>query len=129
MDKIDSFKNFVKTKPYLAYKVHSGLTSWQKLYEIYDVYGENHEIFSSGEKAKEEPPKVETKNEPPVTEKVSPNQTAKIGIASILKTIQDIDVDKFSENLNSVKKIFTLFERPKSTTVENPPKTYKRFED
>jgi D-mannonate dehydratase len=124
MDKIENFKSFVKTKPFLAYKVHSGLTSWQKLYEIYDVYGESHEIFTNGEKQKET-----TNTEKQAEQPTASNTNYKAGISSVLKAVQDIDIDKLSDNLNSFKKIFSLFGTTKATTVENSGKTYKRFED
>lgn len=41
----ESFKAFVKTKPELARMVTEGKTSWQKLYETYDLYGQNNDVW------------------------------------------------------------------------------------
>ena len=41
MSKIDEFKSFVKKHPKLINYVKEGKTSWQKFYELYDLYGEN----------------------------------------------------------------------------------------
>lgn len=39
MSKIDDFKNFVKDNPKLIKYVKSDQMTWQKFYEIYDLYG------------------------------------------------------------------------------------------
>ena len=38
--KKDDFKNFVRTKPELIKYVKNGEMTWQKFYEIYDLYQE-----------------------------------------------------------------------------------------
>ncbi len=126
MNKLDSFKRFVKTKPHLAYKVHSGLTTWQKLYEIYDVYGPNHDIFDDGTKNLER--EVRNKEVNLNTNEEANAGTWREGFTSILKALQDIDIDKLSDNLNSLKNIFSIFERPKTPPV-TPKRPYRRFED
>lgn len=50
----ESFKAFIKQKPYLAKAVLEGKTTFQKLYEVYDLYGENSRSFSEFENSKEE---------------------------------------------------------------------------
>ena len=45
MDKKEEFKTFIKDKEFLIDKVNNGETTWQKLYEIYDLYGESAAIF------------------------------------------------------------------------------------
>jgi hypothetical protein len=42
----DSFKAFVSKKPELAEYVKDNTMTWQKFYEIYDIYGENEEIWN-----------------------------------------------------------------------------------
>ena len=41
MSKKEEFKAFAKTHPELITSIRSGDTSWQDLYEIYDIYGED----------------------------------------------------------------------------------------
>lgn len=41
----DEFKSFVKTKPELADYVSSGEMTWQKFYELYDLYGKDNSIW------------------------------------------------------------------------------------
>ena len=45
MDKMEEFKKFAASKPFLKKKVENKETSWQELYERYDIYGENDDIF------------------------------------------------------------------------------------
>jgi hypothetical protein len=42
----DSFKAFVSKKPELAEYVKDNTMTCQKFYEIYDIYGENEEIWN-----------------------------------------------------------------------------------
>lgn len=43
----ETFKIFAKNHPELAAKVIKGDTSWQKLYELYDIYGEDNSIWNN----------------------------------------------------------------------------------
>ena len=41
----DAFKSFARSHTELANYVMSGKTNWQKLYELYEIYGENSSIW------------------------------------------------------------------------------------
>ena len=43
----ENFKVFVRKHPELATKLLKGTTSWQQLYEIYELYGENNSIWNN----------------------------------------------------------------------------------
>lgn len=45
MDKKEEFKEFVKKNPKLLKYVKNGEMSWQKFYEIYDMYGQEDEAW------------------------------------------------------------------------------------
>ena len=47
MDNIDEFKSFVKKHPNLNSYVTDGQMTWQKFYEMYDMYGEDSEVWQS----------------------------------------------------------------------------------
>ena len=47
MDKKELFKNFAKNHPELISSIKNGDTSWQKLYEIYDIYGEDDRAWNT----------------------------------------------------------------------------------
>ena len=41
----EDFRKFVSGKPKLASYVENGSMTWQKFYEMYDLYGENSEVW------------------------------------------------------------------------------------
>lgn len=46
MDKMTNFKEFVKKNPSLLKFVREEKMTWQKFYEIYDLYGESNDIWN-----------------------------------------------------------------------------------
>ena len=44
--KLESFKKFVRNNPYLINYVKNDKMTWQKFYEIYDLYGEDDSIWN-----------------------------------------------------------------------------------
>ena len=42
----ESFKSFIKDRPELANSVLKGKSSWQSLYELYDIYGEDSTVWN-----------------------------------------------------------------------------------
>ena len=47
MDKLSSFKQFIKNNPTLIKYIKNGEMTWQKFYEIYDMYGEEQEVWKN----------------------------------------------------------------------------------
>lgn len=45
MDKKEAFKNFIKNNPKLINYIKNNNNSMQKLYEVYDVYGEDDKVW------------------------------------------------------------------------------------
>lgn len=43
----ETFKEFARNHPELATTVMKGDTSWQKLYELYDIYGETGDVWNN----------------------------------------------------------------------------------
>ena len=43
----DTFKAFARKNPSLANSVLTGKVSWQQLYELYEIYGENNSIWDN----------------------------------------------------------------------------------
>ena len=111
MSKLDEFKIFIKDKKFLIDKVHNNEISWQKLYETYDIYGPEHEIFK----------------EKIVTPKPSSLLT-KDGLASALSVIKNVDLEKVSSGLENVKKVVgAIQEITKPITKEvNVPEYVKK---
>ena len=100
MEKLEEFKEFIKDKPFLREKVNNKETTWQSLYETYDLFGEDADVF------KEEKRDIGNSNV-----RNNPN--------SLLKMLEGVNLDKINENLEGMKKIlgvlgeFTRKEEPK----------------
>ena len=86
MDKMEEFKKFASTKPFLKRKVDNKETTWQELYEKYDIYGEEDPIF-----------KEETS---------SKNETS--SFSSFMDMLNSIDIDKITDGLNGMKKVLSI---------------------
>ena len=111
MSKIE-FKNFVKKNMNLVKVVESGETTWQKLYELYDLYGETSTVWDKYLK--------------PI------NQTN--NFKDIINLIKGIDLNTVQKGLLSLDKAIDAFKDlipNKNINQDNyePRPTYKYFED
>lgn len=127
--KIDEFKLFVKANPFLISYIRDGKKSWQDLYEIYDIYGDNEEYWNT---YLEEAATSET-NDKKSTSKNNSNSFTE-HIDELIKMAKNVDVDKVQEGITSLQKTLALFgdlfaSKNTSTNSYNPRPLYRRFED
>ncbi len=117
MDKLSDFKEFVRTNPSLVKYVRNDEMTWQKFYELYDLYGKDNAIWNDylGKK-----------------ETIS-NSAKAIGFTDILGWIKTIDLDSFQENINSIQRVVGVLQdfgtKDTKTTDYKPRPIYKHFED
>ncbi len=123
MSKLEDFKTFVRDNPKLINYVKNDSMSWQKFYEMYDLYGSDNKVWDSYLK-------TDTKEE---NEEVKSS-----GIRSfndIAKMAKNMDVDKIQEGITSLQKTISLFAdlfvKPSGNTGSGytPRPVYKNFED
>ena len=113
MDNLDNFKLFIKQNPTFANYIKDGTMTWQKFYELYDMYGEDSEVWND---YKREPKKSHTIND-------------------IVNMAKNIDMGKVQEGITSLQKTLGLFgdlfaSKSSSNTKEyNPRPLYRRFDD
>ena len=113
MNNLDNFKQFVKANPTFAAHIKDGTMSWQKFYELYDMYGEDSSVW---DEYKQEKKKGTTLND-------------------VVNIAKNIDVDKFQDGINSLSKAVGLFSdlfsnrSSSNTSTYKPRAVYKRFED
>ena len=87
--------------------------TWQKFYELYDMYGEDSSIW---DEYKQEKKKSTTLND-------------------IVNIAKNIDVDKFQDGVTSLSKAVGLFSdlfssrNSSNTSTYKPRAIYKRFDD
>ena len=113
MDNLDNFKKFIRNHPSFASYIKDGSMTWQKFYELYDMYGEDSEVWND---YKKEPKKSPTIND-------------------IVNMAKNIDMNKLQDGVNSLSKAVGLFsdlfanKSNQATNTYKPRAVYKRFED
>ena len=121
--KQEEFKNFVRTKPELIKYVQNGEMTWQKFYELYDLYGEDNNVWN------EYINKDTTVN----TTKTESKKSSKF--SDILDMAKNLDTNKLQDGISSVQKAIGLIgdmlvkdKKPDASTY-NPRPIYRRFDD
>ena len=122
---LESFKNFVREKPNLITFVRNNEMTWQQFYELYDLYGEENNIWNNF---------------------LNPSTNSSSGDSSnssnIMGTVKDflglfkgVDLNSVQKTLTSLDRAIDVFkgfnsERGSSNGInyEERPK-YKYFED
>ena len=128
--KKEQFKEFVKNNPKLIKYVKNNEMTWQKFYEMYDLYGEEATVWKDylGEIKVEENKTVET--------------AAKTGIAGltlseVVKWFKNVDLDGIQEGIGNVQRVLGVVQdfskkdsssEPTKSTYKPRP-LYKHFED
>ena len=123
MAKIDNFKLFVKNNPNLITYVKNNTMSWQKFYELYDLYGEDNNVWN--EYLNKDTTVNTTKTESKKSNKFS----------DILDMAKNLDTNKLQDGISSVQKAIGLIgdilvqdKKPDASTY-NPRPIYRRFDD
>ena len=114
MSNLDNFKVFIRNNPTFASYIKDDSMTWQKFYELYDMYGEESPIW---DEYKQEKKKSTTLND-------------------IVNMAKNIDMDKFQDGVNSLSKAVGLFSdlfanksSPSNNSTYKPRAVYRRFED
>ncbi len=118
----EGFKEFVKKNTNLINYVENGKTDWQHLYELYDLYGENSNIWE----------KYQIKNSKTNSEATKENSNQ--GFKDFLNLIKGLDLETVRKGINSIDKAIETFkelgESPKKEEPKYEPRpTFKYFED
>lgn len=98
----ETFKEFARKHPELASHVLSNNISWQQLYELYEIYGENNKIWNN-----------------------YLNKEESSGVKDIVEIIKNIDLIKFQEGISNIQKTISVIQ---NLTPKEPQPLYKRFE-
>ncbi len=114
------FKTFARKHPDLALAVRNGQTTWQKLYELYDIYGENSSVWNDYFKIDSSIDKA------PTTFK------------DFFNTFKNMDMDSVQKGVDNLQKTIGLIQdlglaslggRKQTPNVYEPRPIYKKFED
>ena len=119
MTKIEEFKSFVRQNPGLINYVKKGEMTWQKFYEIYDLYGENQEAWKDYLS-------VET---------VAAATTAAVGVNEVFNWLKNINLDSVQSGVSNLQRVIGMVQDlsskddTKPTKEYKPRPMYKHFED
>lgn len=86
---LESFKNFVREKPNLINYVKTGEMTWQKFYDIYELYGSNNNIWDK------------------YIEKSSIKTTS---FKDIITSLKNIDMNDLQKGIGSIQKGITYIQ-------------------
>ena len=84
----ESFILYARRHPELANQVLSGKVSWQQLYEIYEIYGEDNNII----------------------ENYNSNNIDLNSFKDVFKVIKNIDLDSIQNSIGSLQKTIGLIQ-------------------
>lgn len=112
MSKKEEFKNFVSSRPELVNYVKNKEHTWQDFYEIYDMYGDNNEVWSKYNE-------VETLSEEDI------DRAGPLGeLTNLVKGVNMTNVQKYINNaqkaINVIQELTT--KSPVGKTPVVPPK-------
>ncbi len=111
MSKLDDFKLFVKENPNLIKYIQNNEMTWQKFYEIYDIYGPDNNVWNDYLKEEKE------------------NKTS---LNDVFKFFKNVDLDSFQEGVSNIQRVVEML--GELSLVNNkkeykPRPLYKHFDD
>lgn len=123
----EDFKRFVRSHPGLINHVNNGNMSWQKFYEMYDIYGENNSVW---DKYKQEVV-LETATAAATTSKLS--TVGDTSLKDLFNMVKKIDLDSVRKGAEGLQKAIALVQdfgsptRPTNNYQARP--LYRHLED
>ena len=102
MDKKEEFKVFLKNNPDLINYIKENNGSIQKLYEVYDVYGDNKEVWDKYKK-----------------------ESRSIDLNNLKDIVKNIDVNSIKGHIDSAQKVVDLVKELTSKVGNNYSKIKK----
>ena len=119
----EQFKEFVKKNPILIKYVDSNEMTWQKFYEMYDLYGDDNSVWD----------KYLESNK---TNSIS-DITKTSAFADFIAFLKTINLDSLQEGIGSIQRVLGVFQDFSGNKDNNntdkkeykPRPLYKHFED
>lgn len=114
----ETFKAFARVHPELANTVISGNATWQQLYELYEIYGENNSIWNN------------YFNNNSVIDSISSGANT---FKDFVNTFKNLDMDSVQQSISNIQKTIGLIQdiginNNGNSSYETRP-IYKRFDD
>ena len=127
MANIEEFKNFVKKNPKLIKYTKKGEMTWQKFYEIYDLYGEDTEAWK---------PYLSSFEEQASVASTAATAASLASFSDLMGFLKNVDLDSIQNGVSSIQRVLSVVQdlTNKENTTEKkteykPRPLYKHFED
>ena len=119
----EEFKSSVRKNPSLIKYVNNNSMTWQKFYEMYDMYGESNDVWNNYLNT--------TSNNTVKTNTLSSSENA---FRELVNTVKTINLEKVQKGINSLQKTISLVQELGSSNNTTPKEyerrpIYKHFED
>lgn len=105
MDKKDEFKGFARLHPELVNYIKNGDMTWQKFYEIYDIYGENDTAWAN------------------YFNTTTSKTTTSDAVGAIGDKLKNIDMNSIQEHIKTAQKALNLVSELTGKTETTTPLT------
>ena len=116
---------FVRSHPTLVKYVNNNQMTWQKFYEMYDMYGENHSIWNSYFSN----PTLDSVSSSPSTKTTTVGDTS---IKEIFNLVKQLDLETVRKGVDGLSKAVSLVQdltaSKKMSSYQARP-LYKHLED
>ena len=106
----ESFKSFARKNPDLANQVLEGKVTWQQLYELYEIYGEENDIWNKY-----------------LSNKIT--QIQPISIKDIFESLKTIDLNTFQEGIANIQKTLGIIQSLGIGNKYERKPLYQRLDD
>ena len=130
--KKEEFKEFVKENPKLIKFVKNNEMTWQKFYEMYDLYGKDENVWKDYIGVTEEQTNTVEK-----VEKAGKSGITGLSLSEVVNWFKNVDLDGLQEGIGNVQRVLGVvqdFSKKDNTTnttkqTYKPRPLYKHFED
>lgn len=115
----EAFKSFVRENPRLIRYVKNNEMTWQKFYEMYDMYGTDSEVWDEYLK----------------DEQVTKNNNQNNNFNDVVNYFKNINLDSVQESINSIQRVLGVVGDLTAANTSSDKKTYepkpiyKHFDD
>lgn len=106
----ESFKKFVVKHPELITSVNDGNMTWQKFYEMYDLYGEESSTWDNYFKKNTE---------------VAASVATGVGISDFISWLKNINLDTLQNGVDSLQRVVGLIADLGVKGADDKPEEYK----
>ena len=92
MNKKEQFKTFAKNRPELVTHIKDGSMTWQKFYELYDIYGNDESVWNQYG-----------------ANKVNGNENKNISLNDITSGLKNVNMNSVQKHIGTAQKAINLF--------------------